>query len=84
MYTSALQSVVFTYLTYCTLNIQILNNFIYSFMQISASLPNMTKNGDSFECWFGNQLYNTVVMGMTLSHSLCLVMCFARHLLKNL
>ena len=51
---------------------------------VNASLPNMTKNGDSFECWFGNQLYDVVAIGMTLSHSLCLEICFARQLLRNL
>ena len=53
---------------------------------VSASLPNIMKNSDSFECWFGNQLYDAVAMGMTLSlsHSLCLEMCFARQLLRNL
>ena len=51
---------------------------------VTVSLPNMTKNGDSFECWFGNQLYNAVASGTTLSHYLCLEMCLARQLLKNL
>ena len=51
---------------------------------VSASPPNMIKIGDSFEFWFDNQLYNAVVMGMTLSHFLCLVICFARQLLRNL
>ena len=47
----------------------------------SVSLPNMMKNGDSAECWFGNQLYNAVAKGTTPSHSLCLVICLARQLL---
>ena len=51
---------------------------------VTASLPNMTKNRDSFECWFGNQLYDAVASGTTLSHSLCLEMCLARQLLGNL
>ena len=51
---------------------------------VNASLPNMMKNGDSFECWFGNQLYDAVAMGTTSFHSLCLVMCFSRQLLRNL
>ena len=50
----------------------------------TASLPNMTKNRDSFECWFGNQLYDAVASGTTSSHSLCLEMCLARQLLRNL
>ena len=51
---------------------------------VNASLPNITMNGDSFECWFGNQLYNAIAMGTTSSNSLCLVMCFGRQLLRNL
>ena len=51
---------------------------------VTASLPNIMKNGDSFECWFGNQLYEAVARGTTLSHSRCLEMCFARQLLRNL
>ena len=37
---------------------------------VKASLPNMTKNGDSLECWLGNQLYDDVASGTTSSHSL--------------
>ena len=50
-----------------------------------ASLPNMMKNGDSFEFWFGKLVVgNAVASGTTLSHSMCLKMCFARQLLRNL
>ena len=45
---------------------------------VSASLPNMTKKGDSFECWLGSQLYDAS------SHSLFLEMCFAKHDLRKL
>ena len=51
---------------------------------VRASLPNMTKNRDSFECWFGNQLYDVVANGTTSSHSLCLGMYLATQLLRNL
>ena len=51
---------------------------------VTASLPNMTKNGDYFECWFGNKLYDVVASGTTSSHFLYLKMCLARQLLRNL
>ena len=51
---------------------------------VTASLPNMTMNGDSFEYWFGNQLYDAVTSGTTSFHSLCLEMHLARQLLRNL
>ena len=34
MYISRLQNMVYTYLAYCTSNLQILHNFIYIFLQI--------------------------------------------------
>ena len=51
---------------------------------VKASLPNMMKNGDSFECWFDNQFYDAVTSGTTFFHSLCLEICFARQHLENL
>ena len=51
---------------------------------VSASLPNITKKGDSFECWLGSQLYDAVARGATSSHSLFLEICFARHDLRKL
>ena len=34
---------------------------------VSVSLPNITKKGDSFECWLGSQLYDAVARGATSS-----------------
>ena len=45
---------------------------------------NITKKGDSFECWLGNQLYDVVARGATSSHSLFLEICFAKHDLRKL
>ena len=58
-------------------------NAVYSCDRlVTVSLPNMTKNGDSFEYWFGNHLYNAVASGTTLSHPLCLEICLARQLFR--
>ena len=51
---------------------------------LSASLPNITKKSDSFECWLGSQLCDAVARGAMLSHSLFLEICFAKHDLRKL
>ena len=50
---------------------------------VKACLPNITKNGNSLECWFGNQLYEAVAMGATSFHSLCLEMCLQENFLRT-
>ena len=57
---------------------------IKSLRLVSVSLPNITKKGDSFECWLGSQLYDAVARGATSSHSLFLEICFTRHDLRKL
>ena len=42
------------------------------------------KNGDSLECWFGNQLYDAVANGVTSSHSLSLEICLDKHAFRRL
>ena len=48
------------------------------------SLPNITKKGDSFECWLGSQLYDAVARDAMSSHSLFLEICFDKHDLRKL
>ena len=47
------------------------------------SLPNIRKNGLSFECSFGKKLYTAQASGTTSSHSICGVMCFEMQALRK-
>ena len=48
-----------------------------------ASLPNIRKNGLSFECSFGRKLYAAQASGTTSSHSTCGVICFEIQALRK-
>ena len=41
----------------------------------TGSLPNIRKNGDSFECSLGMKLYTALAMGIKTSHSNCGATC---------
>ena len=46
-------------------------------------LPNITKNGDFFECSWGIKLYAAQARGIKTSHSNCGAMCLVMHTLRK-